>query len=179
MRAKKQRPIFFSNTCGCIVDYSELEKAILWYQLFPTHSKKKIYLHGKYPCVTIGDTKIHVHRLLMLFWNKSKVMNQYCHHVNHNKLDCSRYNLISIDVSKHQSCHNLGKIISNEHRVKISIAGKNRKGIPHPRRTDISNSVIQASILMGHSISKISKDNNWPWSTIKSRIIKNNLHDKK
>lgn len=70
---KKQKHIRFINDCGCIVDESELEKAILWYQKSPTASIKHIYMHSKYPAITIHKEKCHIHRLLMLYWNLSLI----------------------------------------------------------------------------------------------------------
>lgn len=55
MTMKIQKKIEFDNECKCLVDYSELEKAILWYQKKPSLSKKKIYLHGHYPTGAIGQ----------------------------------------------------------------------------------------------------------------------------
>ena len=36
MMVKSQKRIEFINDCNCIVDYNELEKAIIWYQQKPT-----------------------------------------------------------------------------------------------------------------------------------------------
>ena len=36
MIVKFQKKIEFINDCNCIVDYEELEKAMLWYQDKPT-----------------------------------------------------------------------------------------------------------------------------------------------
>lgn len=130
MRAKTQKPILFKNECGCIVDYLELEKAILWFQDFNTHSKKKIYLYGSYPAVSIGNKKIHVHRLLMMFWNNRKLeRNEYCHHIDGNKLNSLKYNLEIVECSEHQSMHNKGKTITEEHKEKIRESNRNRKRI--------------------------------------------------
>lgn len=67
MTLKIQKKIEFDNECKCLVDYSELEKAILWYQKKPSLSKKKIYLHGRYPAVSIHNEKIHVRRVKNIF----------------------------------------------------------------------------------------------------------------
>ena len=90
MTVKRQAKIDFSNECECLVDYSELEKAILWYQKKPSLSRKKIYLHGHYPAVSIHNEKIHIHRLLMQYWLKTRIPFEYSvHHLNENKLDAS------------------------------------------------------------------------------------------
>ena len=54
MIVKSQKRIEFINDCNCIVDYNELEKAIIWYQQKPTSRLRHIYLHGKYPAISIN-----------------------------------------------------------------------------------------------------------------------------
>ena len=44
MIVKFQKKIEFINDCNCIVDYEELEKAMLWYQDKPTSRLKHIYM---------------------------------------------------------------------------------------------------------------------------------------
>ena len=63
-----QKKIEFVNDCNCIVDYDDLEKAILWYQDKPTSRLRHIYIHEGYPTITIFDKKLKVHRLLMEYW---------------------------------------------------------------------------------------------------------------
>tara|TARA_R110000851_G_C12799304_1_gene537273 strand:- start:8 stop:442 length:435 start_codon:yes stop_codon:yes gene_type:complete len=135
MKPKIQRPIVFNNTSNCIVDYLELEKAILWYQKEPSKSKKKIYLFGFYPAVTIKKEKIHVHRLLMMYWEGRLLKRkEYCHHKNHNKLDCTKSNIEIINASLHQSMHNKGKKISEEHKECIRKSNKKRIGTTYKKR---------------------------------------------
>ena len=64
---KIQRKIEFINNCCAVVDYDELEKAILLYSCKPTISKKHIFMYGNYPAVSIGKDKIHIHRLMMMY----------------------------------------------------------------------------------------------------------------
>ena len=45
MTVKKQKKINFVNDCEAIVDYKELENAILWYSDSPVTSVKHIYMH--------------------------------------------------------------------------------------------------------------------------------------
>lgn len=111
MIVNKQKKIEFINDCNCIVDYNELEKAILWYQNKPTSRLKHIYMLGEYPAITIFKEKIHIHRLLMEYWLNTKLpRDYYVHHINENKLDTRKENL-SLEYSfVHQSHHNKGKI---------------------------------------------------------------------
>lgn len=47
MIVKHQKPIEFVNDCDCLVDYKELEKAIIWY------SKKPVVRLKKYICLDV------------------------------------------------------------------------------------------------------------------------------
>lgn len=130
MIVKKQKKIEFINDCNCIVDYIELEKAILWYQEKPTSRLKHIYLHGNYPAVTIFNKKIHIHRLLMMYWTNNKDISSkiYVHHIDENKLNASKNNLEFIDVVIHQSKHNKGKIITEKQKEAIRKSNHKRLG---------------------------------------------------
>ena len=136
MIVKEQKQIQFINDCNCIVDYKELRKAILWFQEKPTCSVKHIYIHMKYPCVSIHDKKIHIHRLLMMYWNNIKQLETkiYVHHINGNKLDCSKNNLTFIMDKEHQSLHNKGKKFSDIHKAKISENNRKRKGVKYNKK---------------------------------------------
>ncbi|MFH0071107.1 hypothetical protein, partial [Peribacillus sp. NPDC056705] len=86
MTLKTQKKIEFENTCGCLVDTEKLVEAVLWYARQPVMAKKKIFMHGKYPAVSIGKEKIHVHRLLMMYKEGRKLdYTEYVHHVDENK----------------------------------------------------------------------------------------------
>lgn len=50
---KVQKQIKFINDCNAIVDYNELEKTVIWYAKSPVISAKHIYMHGKYPAISI------------------------------------------------------------------------------------------------------------------------------
>lgn len=170
MRPLIQRKIEFSNTCGCIVDYKFLEKAIVWYSKGnPVKSVKKIFMHGKYPAISCYDKKIQVHRLLVCF--KLGYMlptNLYVHHIDENKLNASIDNLEIIEMSKHQSMHNANKKLSIEHRSLISEANKKRKGTSIKKRTDIPITEVFSMFREGKNVTEISKKFDCGWSTIKS-----------
>lgn len=174
MIVKNQKPIEFVNKCGCIVDYSELEKAILWYSNKPSSRLKTIYIHGHYPAVSIYKEKIHVHRLLMQYWLGVKLpTHASVHHLNENKLDARKENLSVVINSAHNSYHNKGKFVSEHTRKKISKANKNRKGMKMKKRHDIPISELKEFLLNGKSINWIAKHYNVDWSTIKNRIYEN------
>ena len=174
MIVKRQKDIKFKNECGCIVDYQMLKEAILWYQSKPTASNKKIYLHGNYPAVSIHNKKIHVHRLIMMYFLKRKLKsNEHIHHKNHNKFDARIENLELLDASKHLSNHNSGRKFSKEHRKKIAYANKKRRGIKIKKRVNIDIEDLKEKIKNGWSINKIAKFYNCDWSTVKNRIFEN------
>ncbi|MGM0139193.1 hypothetical protein IGI65_001645 [Enterococcus sp. DIV0755b] len=174
MTIKKQNAIELINDCNCIVDENDLANAILWYQSRPTMSKKKIYMHGCYPAVSVGNTKIHVHRLLMQYWIGVKLpFHASVHHINENKLDARKENLAIVINSAHNSNHNRGKRLSEEHRKKISDANHNRKGVKQKKRHNIPNYQLSDLLRFGFSINRIADLYGCDWSTIKSRIHEN------
>lgn len=168
---KQQKYIEFINDCGCIVDNDELRKAILWYQQRPTAKKKHIYLHGCYPAVSILKEKLHIHRLLMLYWNGEPIPSKVqIHHINGNKKDARRENLILIDAGKHQSLHNKGKTISENTRKAIIEFNKSRKGCRMRRkRNDVMPEMVFKLHQNGMTFNQISKRYNLSWECVKQR----------
>lgn len=73
MIVRTQKRIEFKNECNCIVDLVELEKSVIWIQSKPTARLKKIYMHGRYPAVSVHNKKIHVHRLLASYWERRQL----------------------------------------------------------------------------------------------------------
>lgn len=171
MTVNNQKPIEFNNVANCIVDYRELEKAILWIQDKPTLSKKKIYMHGYYPCVSIHDKKYHVHRLLMMYWLGRKLeTNEHVHHINENKLDSSKGNLEVLDSFTHLSNHLTGREFTEKHKEGISKANKNRKGIKYKRNNFVDREKLYLYVALGYNISDISKMMNFSRDIIRLRI---------
>jgi hypothetical protein len=177
MIVKKQKKIRFKNECNCLCDYDELEKAILWYQNKPTAANKKIYMHAKYPTVTIHYQKVQVHRLLMMYWKKDSLDNEYVHHKDHNKLNAKRENLKVMDISTHQSIHNINKTISDEQIEIIKESNRKRKGKKYKKhREDVTYAKVFKLYKNGLSINKISKILKTDWTTIRSRL--KDIHEK-
>ena len=175
MKPKKQQGLVFNNQCNCIVEIDLLEKAMLWYSEGILMSDRVIYLHGKYPAVSIYDEKIHVHRLIAMYLNKSKLLKRiHAHHIDGNKLNASKNNIVLISDTAHISSHNKGRVFTKEHREKIAEAGKKRKGIVMKKRYNINISDINKFQSDGWSINKIAKYYNVAWSTIKNRLIYQN-----
>jgi len=178
VKPNKQVKIDFINDCGCVVDFDVLEKAMIWFSSGNLKSPRKIYMHAKYPCVSIFDKKIHVHRLIGLYlWEDSIVDGMIVHHKDHDKLNSTISNLDVISNAIHGSHHNKGKSISEEHKRKISDAGKKRKGMKMKKMYNIPEDQLLGHIKNGLSISKISRIYGCSWSVVKSRI--NDIHENK
>lgn len=169
-----QKPIEFINDCGCLVDLKELEKAIIWYSDKPVARLRKIYMQGNYPTVSVYHEKIHVHRLLMMYWEKRELKREeYVHHKDENKLNALTDNLEIMPESEHQSLHTKGRVFSKEHRKKIGEANRKRKGIKMRRKHHIPIDELKSYLESGKSINWIAKHFGVDWSTIKSRIYEN------
>lgn len=169
---KEQKKISFINDCNAIVDLVELENAILWYTKRPAVSKKHIYIHGEYPAVSIGKEKIHVHRLLMMYWLNTIIPREFSvHHVNGNKLDSRKENLSVVLGTTHTSKHNKGKQVSENVRNRLIEFNHKRKDTRQPHhRPDVSYSDVKKLLDRGYSLNKISKELGCDWSTVKARV---------
>lgn len=169
---KEQKKIDFINDYNAIVDYKELESAILWYSEKPTISKKHIYMYGLYPAVSIGREKIHIHRLLMMYWLKSKIPSEFSvHHINGNRLDARKENLSVILNSAHASKHNKGKAVTDKMRKRIIDFNHTRKGTRQTHhRKDISYSDVKKLLDKGYSLNKIANELGCDWGTVKARV---------
>ena len=169
---KTQKKLEFVNKCNCKVDYDLLEQAMLWYSNKPIYSKKAIFIHSKYPTVSIYEKKIHIHRLLMMYHLKSDFKNDlYVHHKDGNKLNAQLDNLELIEKERHQSYHNKEKVLTESHKQKIAKANEKRKGIKIKKRVDMPN--LDNYIKQGLSINKISQIYGCTWDTVRRRIYEN------
>ena len=134
MIINRQNPIEINSPLEVLFDGKDLKKAILWYSDKPVARLKHVYLYGRYYAVTIYEQKIHIHRLLMMYWLKRDLQsNEYVHHKNGNRFNNLRYNMELLPASVHQSRINKGKKFSKEHRRKIGEANKRRKGIKYKK----------------------------------------------
>lgn len=172
MIVNNQKNIVFYNPLGVIVDYELLKKAIIWKQEKPTASKKKIYLHGKYPAVSIHNQKHHIHRLIYSFYSGKELKpHEHVHHINSNKMDARIDNLTLMTSSEHLSMENKGKILSDNHKNLISLANKRRIGIKMKKhRSDVDYRSVWNLHKTGYSINYIAKYLATDWTTIKNRL---------
>lgn len=173
IKNKNNLDIIFKNDCNAIFDEQELRDAICWYSDKPVCKVKHIYMFGKYPAISIYDKKIHIHRLLKMYWLGTDIdKNFYVHHKNGNKLDSSLENLELVNKIEHQRLHNKNKIISEKQRKIISEANKKRKGMKL-KKIIIPN--LKQLLDKGYSINEIAKKYNLSWSSVKAKV--NKLHE--
>ena len=131
MRVNKQKQITLINNCGAIYDEEILKEAILNYTEKPVVRLKKIFMYGRYPAVSIYLEKIHLHRLIaILLYGERAYDKKLCvHHIDGNKMNSLTNNIGLMEISKHQSIHNIGKKISEIHKGKISAYNKERRPV--------------------------------------------------
>lgn len=110
MTPKVQKPIIFLDTCDCRFDAELLVKSMLWYSDRPMYTKKKVFMYGRYPAVSIGENKLHIHRLLMMYYIKEKFgSDKVVHHIDEVVFNAHIDNLEITTQAKHISGHLKGK----------------------------------------------------------------------
>jgi len=96
---------------------SDLRDAIHWYAQRGVAPTKRVFMYGRYPAVSIYDKKIHIHRLLMMYYEERDLeRSEYVHHIDGNPLNALPDNLEIQSAPKHQSQANKGIPHTNEHR---------------------------------------------------------------
>lgn len=130
MIVKEWKPIKFDNAAKVIVDFGLLEEAIRWKSDKPVTRIKRIFMHGRYPAISIYGAKYHVHRLLMCFvygrWLNS---DEHVDHIDGNRLNARLENLRVLGAPDHLSITHKDRKQSKEHVYKrISATVKTRYG---------------------------------------------------
>lgn len=171
MIVNNQKNIIIKNDCDAIFEEKELIEAILWYSDKPVTRIKTVYMHGEYPAVSIYEKKIHIHRLLMMYWLQSEIPTGYLvHHNNRNKLDARKENLSIVSVSYHQSYHNKGKSISEQQKEQIRKSNRTRKGKRRDYyKKDVSPEYVYQLKESGLSFNQISKILKLDWGCVVKR----------
>jgi len=120
----------FINVAKCMVNVDDLREAIIWFAGKSVAPTKKIFMYGHYPAVSIYDKKIHVHRLLMMYWEgRDLEKGEYVHHIDGDPLNALQHNLTIQTAHVHQSLANRGRKQSPEHIAKrIDATTKTRYG---------------------------------------------------
>lgn len=132
---KRQKPIQFNSPVEVLYDVEELKRAILWYSEKPVLGLKKVFLYGRYYAVSIYDQKIHIHRLMMMYWLKRDLEHdEYVHHKNGNKFNNMKENLELMSASLHQSITNKGRKQTPEWiKDRITKTANAKRGKKYPK----------------------------------------------
>lgn len=167
MIIKKQKHIEFNSPVEVMFDADELRKAILWYSNKPVCRLKHVYLHGRYYAVSIYEEKIHIHRLLMMYWLKRDIgTHEHVHHINGNRYNNLRNNLEVIPAFFHISNHQKGIPKSEEHKRKIGIANSKRKGKKLKRKYSFDEDDMRAIANATETTNSISEKYGCDWTTV-------------
>lgn len=167
---KTQKPIVFINDCGALVDYDELAKAAIWYAKSPIARIKHIFMHGKYPAISVKREKIHIHRLLMMYWIGTNLPSEYyVHHIDNNKLNAQKKNLSLVLSSFHQSYHNKGKTISDKQKAAIVAFNHSQKGKRRKHKSAVTSAQVYELKSRGYSFNRISHELGLDWGCVKQR----------
>jgi len=152
--------MIFTDKSNSIFDSRELEKALFWYTGKQNKNTRSVFMYGAYPAVRVKTKKLHIHRLLMMYWLQDKINKKYyVHHRNGNKRDASKENLELMRRDEHGHDHNVGRIVSKEAREKIAESNRRRKGIrTNRRRTDVTPAMVFTAHSFGKSFTEISKE---------------------
>lgn len=167
MIVNKQKRIEFNSPGEVLYDADELRKAILWYSDKPVCKLKHVYLHGRYYAVSIYEQKIHIHRLLMMYWLQRDLETiEHVHHINGNRFNNLRENLEVIFAPLHISQHQKGMPKSEEHKAKISIANKRRKGMKLKRKYAFDTDDLIAIVNGTETTNSIAEKYMCDWTTV-------------
>lgn len=134
MKPLIQRPIKLVNTCEAVYKEDLLIKAMLWFASDPMEQNKKVFMFGKYPAVSIGKKKLHIHRLIASFLWGGLPRNSYVHHIDENKLNALQDNLGLMSASDHQRLTNRGRKQTKEWIEKrITKTANAKRGRKYPK----------------------------------------------
>ena len=139
MTVNIQRKIIIKKTCHVHIDREALVAAIQWYAKRPVCRVKKIFMHGRYPAVSIHEKKIHCHRLLAM-WDLGRELktSEWVHHKDENRLNCRLENLELTTDKEHGSLHNRGRKQSPIHvKRRIASTCKTRYGHENPELLNV------------------------------------------
>lgn len=168
MIINKQKPIEFNSPHEVLFDRDDLKKAILWYTDKPVCRLKHVYLHGRYYAVSIYEQKLHVHRLLMMYWLQRDLdRNEHVHHINGNRYNNLKENLEVVLASEHISHHQKGILKSEEHKALIGLANKRRKGTKMKRKYAFESDDLIAISNGTETINSLAEKHGCDWTTVK------------
>jgi len=124
-----QYPIVLDNQANAIYEIDDLIPAIYARTTKPVCRNKRIFMHGRYPAISIYGKKYHIHRLIAEYKLGRKLQrSESAHHKDDNPLNALWENINVIHQGDHVR-HHLGGRKQDPEFVKRRIAAswKSRK----------------------------------------------------
>ncbi len=168
-------PILFDHKTQALFCGDDLQEAMLLKaDGKPMQQVKVIFLYGRYPAVSIGGKKIHIHRLLGEYYACRELFPcEIVHHINGNCCDARRGNLKIMWAGEHATLHLTGRKLTPAQCQVIAERNRSREGIPRKKKLNIPRRAIEQLRSDGLSINAIAKHFGCDWSSIKSRTTDN------
>lgn len=160
--------IDFDNTCGCIFDRYELDKAVKLEcknRSIVPNTNYKIFLYNQYPAIALKHEKVRLHVLMAKYIFEFSKKNLHIHHIDENKLNILPNNLLLVTNSGHQKLHKENHVITNE--MRLLGREKAKKAIS---RLDVSTEKVTALHNSGLSCREIAEELNCGLNTVKRRM---------
>ena len=140
----------------------------------PIQQIKSIFLHGRYPAISLFGKKYHIHRILAEHYMGRQLEScELVHHVNGVSWDAKKDNLQITTASLHNKYHLTGRILSSRERQVISDRNRKRKGERRKYKVAIPLHRIKQMLSDGMSVNAIANHFECAWSTIKKRTTDN------
>lgn len=134
MIVKEQKSIEFDNQAKAVFAGNLLAQAILWRAEKPVARVKRVFMHGRYPAVSIHGKKYHIHRLIAEWEIVGATLprGMSVHHKDGDRLNARLDNLEVINQADHVRRH-LGGNKQEPEFVKRRIAASIKKRWPNRR----------------------------------------------
>ena len=155
----------FENKCEAIFDKKDLEMAIR--EMCKQIGKKEkeryiIALHGGYPSVCIAHGHYRIHSLLGNFYYKN---HEVIHHMDGNKRNALKKNLIPMTNSEHAKIHHIVDYVSDEHKKSFG-----KRVASMVRRDDVTEENVRMLREQGFTIPQIAEKLNCGYNTVCRRL---------
>ena len=161
----------FINECGCIVDYSILEKAIIdeckRRNVIPNDCYK-IYMYRGYAGISIKHDKVSIHRIIGNYMaNQTLESNIVVHHIDGNKMNNTISNLQILRKELHTKEHNLVQYVDKNKLAKNSL-----KGAMSIKRHDVTEKETRKLRMEGLTYKQIAERLHCGYNTVWRRLRK-------
>lgn len=157
--------MLFINECDCKFNPLDLEEAIIRRANKDGKAVKESYritLRGDYPSICIAHNHYMIHYILgEYYFGKNEVI----HHIDGDKLNATRENLIPMTVSEHIRNHEVHKYVSEEHKK-----GFGNRVAHIIRRDDVTCETVKELRIKGMTIQQIASELKCGYNTICRRI---------